>query len=217
RDARASQDRRYVLRTDRRTYAYGEPVRVQVEFFDAQLLAEQHDTLPIAMSNVEWRMSNGAKDRSPNSLFDILPSTFDTPPVAARFDVHRISPQSSIFEGAYVPPHPGGFSLEAADIAPRPGPPAADSASVLVRVERPDLEARRPEADYEALERIAAATGGRVLELDQLEGDFAAIRDRSVQIPDDVIETLWDSKLILMLFVLMISTEWGLRKAFGLL
>ena len=134
--------------------------------------------------------------------------------IPTRFEAHRISPQSSVFEGAYVPPHPGGFSLEAADISPRPGD---RSASVLVRVERPDLEARRPEADYEALERIAAATGGRVLELDQLESEFATIRDRSVQIPDDVVETLWDSKLVLMLFVLMISMEWGLRKAFGLL
>ena len=104
--------------------------------------------------------------------------------------------------------------MEAASISPRPGD---RSASVLVRVQRPDLEARRPEADYEALERIAAATGGQVLELDQLEMEFGNIRDRSVQIPDDLIESLWDSKLVLALFVFMISMEWGLRKAFGLL
>ena len=210
RDTRASQDRRYVLRTDRRTYAYGEPVRVQVEFFDAQLLSQQHDTLPVAVE-VQSSKFEDRKDMNvaPSLNFELRTSDF-----AARFDVHRIGPQSSIFEGAYVPPHPGGFSLEAADISPRPGD---RSASVLVRVERPDLEARRPEADYEALERIAAATGGRVLELDQLESEFATVRDRSVQIPDDVVETLWDSKLVLVLFVLMISTEWGLRKAFGLL
>ena len=199
RDTRASQDRRYVLRTDRRTYAYGEPVRVQVEFFDAQLLSQQHDTLPVAVAE------SGTVDTQEPSGGLLIPT---------RFEAHRISPQSSVFEGAYVPPHPGGFSLEAADISPRPGD---RSASVLVRVERPDLEARRPEADYEALERIAAATGGRVLELDQLESEFATVRDRSVQIPDDLVETLWDSKLVLVLFVLMISIEWGLRKAFGLL
>jgi hypothetical protein len=134
--------------------------------------------------------------------------------VVARFEVHQISPQSNIFEGTYVPPHPGGFSLEAAELAPRPGD---RTASVLIRVERPDLEARRPEADHDALERIADVSGGRVLDLDQLEADFGAIRDRSVLIPDDVVETLWDSKLVLVLFVLMISTEWSLRKAFGLL
>jgi len=203
RDARASQDRRYVLRTDRRNYAYGEPMRVQVEFFDAQLLAEQQETLPIALTE------SGTTPLPPR-----VPDSADFGSVAARFDVHRISLQSSVFEGAYVPPHPGGFSLEATEIAPRPGD---RSAAVLVRVDRPDLEARRPEADHEALERIAVATGGKVLELDQLESDFAGIRNRSVQIPDDVIETLWDSKLVLILFALMISTEWILRKAFGLL
>jgi len=203
REAHVSQDRRYVLRTDRRNYAYGEPVRVQVEFFDAQLLSEQQDTLPIALT-----------ESGTTQVHEWAPSSTGVPPAAARFDVYRISPQSNIFEGAYVPPQPGAFSLESPDIAPRPGD---HSASVLVRVDRPDLEARRPEADYEALERIAATTGGRVLNLDQLEGDFAGIRDRSVQIPDDVIETLWDTKLILILFVLMISTEWGLRKAFGLI
>ena len=86
-----------------------------------------------------------------------------------------------------------------------------------VRVERPDLEGRRVEADHEALEHIASATGGRVIELDDLEKVFGEIRDRSVRIPDDIVEPLWDSKLVLGLFVLMILMEWVLRKAFGLL
>lgn len=212
RDARTSQDRRYVIRTDRRTYAYGEPVRVQIEFFDAQLLAEQQEPVQVALTE-SGMMGQEFAGRNGDATSPYVPS------VVARFDAHRISPQSRIFEGAYVPPHPGGFLLEAGELTARrrSGTSAPDSASVLVRVDRPDLEARRPEADHEALEHIAAATGGRVLELDQLEAHFGAIRDRSVQIPDDVIETLWDSKLVLMLFVLMISTEWGLRKAFGLL
>ena len=67
------------------------------------------------------------------------------------------------------------------------------------------------------LQRIADATGGRVVDLDQLESAFGEIRDRSVQIPDDVVEPLWDSKVSLMLFVLLMTAEWGLRKVFGLL
>jgi hypothetical protein len=67
------------------------------------------------------------------------------------------------------------------------------------------------------LARIASSTGGQLVELDQLEEAFETIRDRSVQVPDDVIEPLWDSRLALMLFALMISMEWILRKAFGLM
>ncbi len=113
-----------------------------------------------------------------------------------------------------MPPRPGSYLVETQDIAPRPG---ERPGSVLVRVERPNLEARRPEADHDTLERIAAATGGAVIELNDLEAAFGAIRDRSVRIPDDLVEPLWDSKLVLMLFVTMISMEWVLRKAFGLL
>jgi hypothetical protein len=38
-----------------------------------------------------------------------------------------------------------------------------------------------------------------------------------VQIPDDIVEPLWDSRLALILFILTISAEWIMRKAFGLL
>ena len=98
-----------------------------------------------------------------------------------------------------------------------PKPTSKREVSAAILVQRPDLEARRPEADHDVLNRIASATGGRVLDLDQLETGFATIRDRSVQIPDDVTEPLWDSKLALMLFVVLISMEWVVRKACGLL
>ena len=67
------------------------------------------------------------------------------------------------------------------------------------------------------LERIAHATNGRVLELDRLNEELARIKDRSVRIPDDVVEPLWDSKLTILLFALLITAEWVVRKAYGLL
>ena len=130
------------------------------------------------------------------------------------FALHRLGPESNRFEGSYVPDQPGSYLLTAAGLPPRAG---EREVSAAILVQRPDLEARRSEADHEALDRIASATGGRVLDLDQLEKEFATIRDRSVQIPDDLREPLWDSKLALMLFVLLISIEWVVRKACGLL
>ena len=73
------------------------------------------------------------------------------------------------------------------------------------------------EKAHQTLMRIAGATGGKLLEPSELETELGEIRDRSVQIPDDITESLWDSRLVFVLFVLMISIEWGLRKAFGLL
>jgi len=192
RESRGSRDRRYTLQTDRRTYAYGSSVRVRIELLDPQLLSDHREGVEVTV------FDRGASDETP----------------VTRVEASPIGPVSRVFEGSFVPDRPGGFSIQATGIVT---PPDERVSSAEVRVERPDLEARRPEADFEALDRIAAATGGRVLDLDNLAEAFTAIRDRSVQIPDDIVEPLWDSKLILILFVSMISLEWGLRKAFGLL
>ncbi len=199
---RLLQDRRFVIRTDRRTYHYGMPILVEVEIFDPQLLELHRDTIEMAVSERESRGEN-------------VPTGGTTSPfITDTFEVHRISHGSSLFEGTYVPPHAGSFALKTEDIAPPVGEPTP---SVFVRVEQPDLEKRRPEANHDVLERIAESTGGRVIELDQLEAEFETIRDRSVKIPDDITEPLWDSKLVLILFGLLITTEWVMRKAFGML
>lgn len=199
--ARGSRDRRLILRTDRRVYTYGQPVQTQVEVLDPQLLGDGRDAMTISVTQ-----SGEVAQPSP-------PGGVSTPAAVGEFEVHRLGVQSNIFDGVYVPPRSGGFVIAPTDIAAQPD---GRTPSVVIRVDRPDLEARRPEADHDVLERIAAATGGKILDLDQLEVEFGAIRDRSVQIPDDITEPLWDSKLVLMIFVLMISMEWGLRKAFGL-
>lgn len=211
--SRVAQDRRFALRTDRRVYSYGATVQTQVEIFDSQLLADQRDVIKIAAAEPRAAPDESGNQGNASTAPDSSPGDA-SPAVVGRFAVHRLGPESNLFEGAWVPPRPGSFVLEAPNIVPRPGERAA---SVLVRVERPDLEARRPEADHDVLARMASATGGQLVELDQLESAFGAIRDRSVQIPDDIVEPLWDSKLALMLFALMISVEWVLRKAFGLL
>jgi hypothetical protein len=226
--ARVAHDRRFVVRTDRRVYPFGLTVKTQVEVFDSQLLADQGDTVQILVTagggasgahpTVGGRLSFSNRDPTSEKVGHPPDSrVVAASRVIARFDVYRISPESNLFEATWIPSGPGSYLISAADIAPRPGQTVPSSGSVLIRIDPPDLEARHPQADHETLERIAAATGGRVLELDELEAGFRTIRDRSVQIPDDVEEPLWDSKLVLMLFVTMISMEWVLRKAFGLL
>lgn len=214
--SRVEQDRRFALRTDRRVYPYGVPVQAQVELFDSQLLAEQGESIGITVTaqvkNVSQDVRDGRSSRSDDQ--PIGGESVTHTDIVGQFDVHLVGAESNRFEGTWVPPRPGRFAIRAPDITPRPG---ERRASVRIRVDPPNLEARRPEADHDTLERIAAATGGRVLELDQLKTGFEAIKDRSVQIPDDIIEPLWDSKLVLMLFVAMISVEWVLRKVFGLL
>lgn len=207
-------DRRWVLRTDRRTYPFGEPVHVELEVFDGELLNALQDNVEfrlIELASDARRSQEDSASRQPESAAD-APSDRTAGVLVASLPATRLDASSNRFEAAIVPPRAGAFRLELTGAPTRPGetPPVA-----RVRVESPDLELRRPEADHDALERMAAATGGQVIGLDQLAERFSAIRDRSVQTPDDITEPLWDSPLAMMLFVMLVGSEWVLRKAFG--
>ena len=52
--------------------------------------------------------------------------------------------------------------------------------------------------------------------VDELASLADGIEDRSVAIADDLAEPLWDTKLVLLLFVLIITTEWVVRKSMDL-
>lgn len=201
RSGRAAQDRRVAVRTDRRVYDFGERVQIQVEITDTELLAAQRDAVPLLV------LQEGRDSREPGR----------SPGAGAptqRLSATRLAPDSRMFEVNTTPPAAGRFRVQMESIIPREGEAPASAA---FRVEQPDLEMRRPEADHESLRRIAEATGGKFLELSEWRAAFADIPNRSVQIPDDVTEPLWDSKLAWILFVLALGTEWVLRKAFGVL
>jgi hypothetical protein len=210
RASRVSQDRRMVLKTDRRTYSYGSPVHVHAEVLDAQILRQHPEFIEIGLHAFEQPDFAGGHAETPGA-------PGPTSPVRTRGDeilkLTRLSPESNLFEGSIVPPEPGGYGLHPVGHRSEYGSPAPAS----IRVEDPDLEMRNPAADHPALERAAAATGGRVFNLDELDGGFASIPDRKLQVPDDVVEPLWDSRLVFGLFILMLSMEWTLRKAFGLM
>ncbi|MCH8148875.1 MAG: hypothetical protein IH987_12900 [Planctomycetes bacterium] len=200
---RFSQGRRMILRTDRRRYAYGTPVRVQLDILDPALIDDMPDMLAATVSRLATTSSDSAEEKS-----GIAQDRMD---VVGRCSLHRIGRQFQSYEGSFIPAKPGAYHLamEAFDTGS-----ALPSASF--RVDRPDREGRRPEADHALLTRITEATGGRLLDLNELVDAFSAIPDRSIQIPDDVSEPLWDSRLFLILLTGLISLEWILRKAFGL-
>lgn len=201
-------DHKYVLRADRRSYPYGTPVHLQAEVFDPQLLRDHPVALPVGMFRILGAGGEqaGGPRTVPPSLRNLI----------AEVSLTRLSSESNLFEGSWIPSGPGNF-----DVSPVPSrfrSAEVDGRGALsFRVENPDLETRRPAADATAMETIATVTGGRVLQLDELEEGFATIRDRRLQVPDDLIEPLWDSKLALMLFTGLLALEWVLRKSSGLL
>jgi uncharacterized membrane protein len=201
RDNRLMDRERFVIRTDARKYAYGASVHAQLELLDTSLSIDQD--APVALALTRMSGSGDAAQTVGSS----------TGAMHATIQLQRVAPESRLFDGSFVPIRPGSYSLSAPSLQDRSD---GSSPAASFVVDLPDLEDRKPEADFVAMDRLAESTGGKVIDLDQLETEFATIRDRSVQIPDDVTETLWDSKLVVVLFVVMISVEWVMRKAFGL-
>ena len=66
------------------------------------------------------------------------------------------------------------------------------------------------------LREIAEQTGGHVLSPDKAGAIHEYVPDRKYVIPDDLTETIWDSKLALALFVILVTGEWIMRKLSGL-
>ena len=86
-----------------------------------------------------------------------------------------------------------------------------------LQVDTTSLESLRGEADHETLRQLAAQTSGQALYLDELDRLAELIPDRRVEIPDDLAEPLWDTRLVLGIMVLLLTVEWSIRKWFGLM
>ena len=74
----------------------------------------------------------------------------------------------------------------------------------------------RLEADHETLERMAAAAGGHVWAPDSLRGLEDALSHQAVAREERSQIVLWDHPLVFIVFVLLVSFEWLLRRRRGL-
>jgi hypothetical protein len=100
---------------------------------------------------------------------------------------------------------------------------ARDASGVLgtvdgvVAVDSLGTEMERLEADHEILERIAAVSGGAFWMPDSLDGLSAAFGTLAQKEEERVQLALWDHPFIFILFVVLASLEWFLRRRRGLI
>jgi hypothetical protein len=80
-----------------------------------------------------------------------------------------------------------------------------------------DLELDQPNADYQLLQQLADLTGGQLLRSEELDAFLQRVADMTLQDLERV-QTwpLWDNAWLLLAFVALLATEWGLRKSWGL-
>jgi hypothetical protein len=132
------------------------------------------------------------------------------PPQAAR--PRRTAGQDGQYVATFRPEHAGVFRVSA-DVRRGAASLGATSASVLVG--GADLEMADPRLNRALLERLASASGGRVLnedELGTLPHLLSAVAPGTLAAPRDLWHTGWSFAAILVL----LGAEWMLRRAWGL-
>src|SRR5205814_9429264 len=88
-----------------------------------------------------------------------------------------------------------------------------DPIDLPVEVGVPKLELAEPQVDRVALNRLASETNGQLVEPSQARGVLPGLSPSAAKvIPLETSEPLWDAPLAMILFVLLITSEWLLRK-----
>ncbi|MFA9478465.1 hypothetical protein ACERK3_09175 [Phycisphaerales bacterium AB-hyl4] len=115
------------------------------------------------------------------------------------------------YRASWRPTRAGPMELRVTD-------PALDDLELAAAVEviAPDDEMRRPEPNHARLASLSEQTGGEVVPLDELERLTELVPNRARRTAEDVRDPLWHSPLALGLILLLLTTEWILRKAIRL-
>ncbi|MCG3181392.1 MAG: hypothetical protein BIFFINMI_03780 [Phycisphaerae bacterium] len=190
------RDRRFILRTGRPEYDLNEEVKVVLEVLDKTLAPQLPDKLEIEVT-----------DRNNHQ--------------AAGLVLKRVDKNSMQYTGVYQPPAAGNwaFSLTASTIATNFGRAGRDDMSVprvQISVQMASKETQDRRIDPDSLERLSAMTNGRSGTLADLDRLVTQMPNMGRPIEDNRSVPLWDTRLSLILFALLITAEWILRKRFNL-
>ena len=85
-----------------------------------------------------------------------------------------------------------------------------------LEVSLPRLELADPRVDHTQLSRLASQTLGTVIELADAKKQLPLIPSAAKVVPVLSGQPLWDAPLTMALFVILISTEWVVRKLYGM-
>ena len=100
----------------------------------------------------------------------------------------------------------------------------AKEMNVRIEVNVPARELEQPQVDRTLLSRLASETNAllpgqaepKLMDLASARTDLAKIPSAAQSIPIFADNPLWDAPLALLIFVLLITAEWVLRKMFGM-
>lgn len=199
--ARKLGQRRFTFTTLRPGYELGEQVQASLRVLDPELLRQLPDQLDVMM--VEQTESGEQPVR--------------------RQTLVRQTGQQDLYVASWTADRVGRFALQLPGMA---GVTQADEVPIAVSV--PRLELLDPRTDPGMLSKLRDSDDPNRLDpaklvltdeqsIPQVRGELLKIASAAQNFDILTHELLWNAPLALLLFVLLISGEWILRKAYGML
>ena len=124
-----------------------------------------------------------------------------------QVDLQKPEGAGNIYTGSFTADAVGQFSVKLPALG-------GSSEAVTFKVNAPQLELVQPTVDMPALSRLATDSP---VPLADAPGKLLQIRSAARIIPVDISQPLWNAPVVLVVFVLIITVEWIVRKMVGLL
>lgn len=182
RESLSSAGQRLVLSASPRRAEAGQPVRIDVQLLDAQLI----DTFGgHIVASIETEQ--GEK--------------------IAELTLAPVEGTEDRFAATYLLDRAGTYRVR----LPYSGAMGITT-EVPLDVYSPDDEMRRPETDHDLLIELSAATGGQVLDRETISSLPEILPNRSIKTLNPLTERIWDTPAIFILALLLLTLEWVGRK-----
>ena len=192
----------------RPSYELGQQIEVQLHILDPDLLQQLPEQISVQIVQ---------KGKGPANDLTVGQQVFE-----------RKSEQNDLYVASWTADRAGRFSLQLPALAG-----ATEPAETPIVVKIPRLELTQPQVDRDLLSKLAtrdltpAADSGlpdvqklRIVaesDLPVVRAELTKIPSAAVTVPDLSSRLLWNAPLAMLVFVLLITIEWVLRKVYGML
>jgi uncharacterized membrane protein len=179
--------RRLTLTSDQPVYELGNQVRLSLRVIDPGLVRQLPDQI-----RVEVQDGNGNAIRMENLI-------------------RQDGSGGESYAGSFTADKVGKYTVHLPPIAT-----GVDMIETPLEVILPRMELNDPRVDRIQLSRLASETLGKPIELAGAEGELLAIPSAAKVLPVITGRPLWNAPLTMAIFMLLIGSEWVVRKLNGL-
>ena len=179
--------RRLTLTADQPTYELGQQVRPTLRVIDPGLVRQLPDQIRVQVTD-----TNGQPVRMENLI-------------------RQDGGGGETFAGSFTADKVGKFTVHLPPIVA-----GIDTMETPIDVTLPQLELNDPRVDRIQLSRLASETLGKPIELANAAAELEAIPSAAKILPITSGQPLWNAPVTLVVFVLLVGTEWVVRKLYGM-